>query len=666
MDTHPLFQTTQFVSFDVFDTVLTRATAEPCGVFMLLARSLGQVPDLCHLAEDFPKLRMRAEEVSRGTATLEEITLSNIYRTLSEMISLSPEQQELLCRLEEDVERSVSRPIEAILQIIAKLRCEGKRILFISDMYLSDKFILELLTMVGAFVEGDGLYVSSRYQRTKRSGNLFKFVLDKEGVSPHELLHVGDNPHSDLKIPRNLGIPVFSFLDAKLTCAEQILLQGDSSVSLDLQMMAGASRCARVASFPFSENRLKALYEAGASIAGPILSSFVAWVLRQAQADRLERLYFVARDGQVLRLIAQQMENECDGIELCYLYGSRQAWHLPGTFVCNAVTADWLLLADPYLSLEVIAQRGRLEHSEFIKALKCCGFPALKIDQRLTESEIVQLRELVCRSSPLKTLLEESACKARSYAVAYFQQEGLFDDVHWGIVDLGWHGNLQNSLERILVSAGSKPPKVGYYFGLLSRPPSDGSKKSYFFNADRRDDYFAWGSACIAILELLASGDHGTTQGYRQMEDGTVQPEIDLMNKPVLGWGLEYLRKGIFRYVRESPFHMEDSAQTRSALLPLVRWFCVNPPKEIAEALGSFPFSSDQAEVNRHPFAPPLSLPQALFYLINFGRPSRFEVSYWIHGSRVQSGVLTNILLSFASKLFWFVNGLTRKSSEGK
>ena len=51
------------------------------------------------------------------------------------------------------------------------------------------------------------MYVSSEYALTKRTGKLFKKVLeDLEFVSPDEVLHIGDNLRSDWIRPKLIGM----------------------------------------------------------------------------------------------------------------------------------------------------------------------------------------------------------------------------------------------------------------------------------------------------------------------------------------------------------------------------------------------------------------------------------------------------------------------------
>ena len=50
------------------------------------------------------------------------------------------------------------------------------------------------------------VYVSSEYALTKLTGNLFKKVLEIEGVKANEVLHLGDNLRSDWFRPKLIGM----------------------------------------------------------------------------------------------------------------------------------------------------------------------------------------------------------------------------------------------------------------------------------------------------------------------------------------------------------------------------------------------------------------------------------------------------------------------------
>ena len=91
------------------------------------------------------------------------------------------------------LERASLRPIARTVRRIEQLKRGGQRVVFISDMYLSEEVIREILIEHGMATASDPLYVSSDLEMTKRTGELFKHVLAQERIKPSELQHCGDS-----------------------------------------------------------------------------------------------------------------------------------------------------------------------------------------------------------------------------------------------------------------------------------------------------------------------------------------------------------------------------------------------------------------------------------------------------------------------------------------
>ncbi|MCR5775557.1 MAG: HAD-IA family hydrolase [Lachnospiraceae bacterium] len=53
--------------------------------------------------------------------------------------------------------------------------------------------------------------MSSEYGKTKRSGNLFRTVLEHEEVEAGKVLHIGDNLISDYLMPKKCGMKSFLY-----------------------------------------------------------------------------------------------------------------------------------------------------------------------------------------------------------------------------------------------------------------------------------------------------------------------------------------------------------------------------------------------------------------------------------------------------------------------
>ena len=89
-------------------------------------------------------------------------------------------------------------------------------------MYLPDSFLTDVLKRNG-YMNIAKVYVSSAHNKRKDKGSLYDYVLEKEGLPPKKLLHVGDNKLSDWDIPLSKGIKAFHLRSLK-----EIVLNSES------------------------------------------------------------------------------------------------------------------------------------------------------------------------------------------------------------------------------------------------------------------------------------------------------------------------------------------------------------------------------------------------------------------------------------------------------
>ena len=186
------------VSFDVFDTVVKREVAEPKDVFALIEARLRDKPNIS--VEHFYELRVEAERIARKANRGREVTLEDIYK----QISVSNERRLELMRLECQTEIEISTPNIPIKHVYDACARQGKKILFISDMYLPSEVIWQILQKNG--YDTGRLYVSCEAGRTKRDGGLFTYVQKTENLTVDSWLHMGDAIPGDFLSPKRLGV----------------------------------------------------------------------------------------------------------------------------------------------------------------------------------------------------------------------------------------------------------------------------------------------------------------------------------------------------------------------------------------------------------------------------------------------------------------------------
>ncbi|MDA9764722.1 hypothetical protein N9C83_05090 [Opitutales bacterium] len=168
-------------SFDVFDTCLTRVFAQSTGLFFELAKRVLKEKPHGHYREIISELaRYRIKTESRVRENhrkgLEEIDLGKIYRHMESLSEWDIDAATMM-QAELELELECVRPILTTLNQVRELR-KSHRILFISDIYLPEEMVRQMLEKLGFWDPADKLYVSSKVGLIKWSGNLFKHVLE--------------------------------------------------------------------------------------------------------------------------------------------------------------------------------------------------------------------------------------------------------------------------------------------------------------------------------------------------------------------------------------------------------------------------------------------------------------------------------------------------------
>ena len=129
-------------SFDVFDTLITRNTANPWGIFALmkdrLCRERTENDFADYIIDNFFELRIHSEELVRKAGIFqnkEEVTLYDIYKSMAVCGCLDDNQIEYLCELEKEIEIANVVGIEENIQKLKKLTEMGERVILISGIY---------------------------------------------------------------------------------------------------------------------------------------------------------------------------------------------------------------------------------------------------------------------------------------------------------------------------------------------------------------------------------------------------------------------------------------------------------------------------------------------------------------------------------------------------
>lgn len=346
----------KFHSFDIFDTTIMRKVIRPSGVFLMmqyyLENGLTELEYPKSFKSNFCQIRMEAEEYARAYTQEDEIQLEDIYGVLSDMTEASEAHIAELSCLEQRIEIEISEPMKKTIYEIKQLRQSGEKVVFISNMYLSGIQLKKILQTAGIDANIP-IYVSSEVKRQKNSGLLYKFVMEKENAEFSEWIHTGDDDIADITVPQLFGmkthkVQTFHAMPWEEACIKRIDINRDVNNGLGLQLVLGLANCV----IQNSEKPITDAFRIGMTSGAVVLMPYVEWIIDICQKRNITTLYFIARDGYILKKLADQYIDTFElEIRTDYIYGSREAW--------GCKDRETEKLAIDYLKQELAKAKGK-------------------------------------------------------------------------------------------------------------------------------------------------------------------------------------------------------------------------------------------------------------------------------------------------------------------
>lgn len=287
------------ISFDIFDTLVTRGIYEPDDVFGLMEKV---IENQYGKKVDFLKLRKEAEAAATekyGAMT----TIDKIYVEVARDKTIGDIAMDIK-RLEIDLETRLAMPRKDMVEIFNSLKAMGRHVILVSDMYLNRVEVVGILHKCG--IGGyDELLISCEVGARKDDGTMWDFVLS--GINPDRFIHVGDNFRSDSQILMDKGVATHVVLNSRamLELSDFAYLKEFAKSSLANSIMVGQALNGGIFNSPFAfgENgslKFKDIYDFGYTTLGPLMARFTQWVIESNQENK-ERLLLLSREGYMLQ-----------------------------------------------------------------------------------------------------------------------------------------------------------------------------------------------------------------------------------------------------------------------------------------------------------------------------------------------------------------------------
>jgi glycosyltransferase involved in cell wall biosynthesis len=549
------------ISFDIFDTCLVRLIDRPEDIFELLGENLESLTGM--KGADFARERVESENRLRAegleAGDREDTTLGEVYVDLSTKFGWDSETRTQVMHRELELERLFLQPDETVREKAWALYRGGARLAYCSEMYLPGETLRSLLGNAGFPVEGVPVFSSGETGLSKGTGNLYRRL--QQSFPDESLLHIGDNPVSDVEVPARLGI------DARRVRTKKIIYP--DRFSNVLHAVTGES--VRVAS-AFWE-------DFGYRVAGPVHFAFASWIYSQCLKGGYQRAFFLSRDGWFPLRVFDRLQEEWGAVAKShYLYGSRELLGLGSMADIGPAEWDFLLKPSPLLCLKDVFERLGIPATEYAGACERHGLgdPARRISHHwgfIDPRDHDRLYHAI--SSCMESFLAHRARIAQPLR-EYLGEAGLFAGKSL-LVDLGWGGSSIESIRK-LVPQGAETPH-GLYFGLFQENLPGTS--SFFTDGPGRTERIRLIKGSVALLEFLFGSPEPTARAMVR-EAGEWRPvfrkplpRYDVAAYEAMGRGISAYTEGVLEILR----HPQES-EAQGFVEDILRRLIFDPGRE--------------------------------------------------------------------------------------
>lgn len=306
------------ITFDIFDTLIARQVFLPEDVFRTVAVRIGR-----ELSSEIDFISLRREA---RAAVGDHYTLDELYAKIAD--NVGSEQSKRMKEIELQEEKRFCVPRKDMISLCKDAMSMGKQVYLISDMYLPSTFVMELLDNCGLKgLSRKQIWISCEKGANKSSGSLWqKFLSEHEGES---ILHFGDQETGDVDTPRKMGIRVFHVLNGVQLLSASSAAGIVPKVASQYSSILTGLIVSRIFNSPFSLHDTRGRFpitkreDMGYVVLGPVVVTFLLWLAKNAEREKLTDLYFFARDGYFLERDFRYLK------ELCHIENAPKAHYLP-------------------------------------------------------------------------------------------------------------------------------------------------------------------------------------------------------------------------------------------------------------------------------------------------------------------------------------------------
>lgn len=585
IDVHPI------ITFDVYDTLVCRVIYKDRDLWHLVDREYQKRNHAEPIG--FYKKRETADHKARKTYPYREVTLDEIYEVFAELYG-----QELAdaCKaLEIELEINLTFPNDEVIEAYQYSLQQGKKVYIISDMYLTDTIIGQVLdhNRISGY---DKLFVSCIYRKTKHEeGDLFSAVLEEIQADAEDVLHIGNDAKADIQQSKAVGLDAYLIKPpSRKSYVDETKAKGD----LDYSLLYGFIKKHNSSKTPNS-----LAYRLGFDVFGPITKGFMEWIKGYKDRHNLDAILFLARDGYVLQAIS----NQEGSLRSFYSYLSRRSVVIPMIQYRQSLE-DILRLYkswQPNITLTTLFNRLGIPYDADV--VHSVG---LRESDTFSRDELTQDERIQALYNQVKAKVYYNSQEQGQLLSDYLKQYKEYHRI--GVVDLG-AGTIVSALQQYSTIKNYDIDWVPLYLQNSMEP-----KDSYI---DISQNYELQTALRLGymFLEVFFTAPHGTTLGYEYNEKCEAIPLLEDYEYSSIPEEyknrLDELHQGAMDFYQSYPLNMmQYGSIDADMVMTNFNQFVLHPDDEDVDYWGPYPVYIDSFEpmVKNKSLAAYLSNPKQL------------------------------------------------------
>ncbi len=486
------------ISFDIFDTLITRNIYEPDDVFNIVEKTIVGID----IKEKFIDMRKKSEKLANERYK-HDVNIDEIYFSMKELYGYTEDEINGMKGVEVDIEKKLISPRCDMLDLLEQLVKNGKKVILTSDMYLNKYIVEEMLKKCG-YIEGKHyhkIYLSNDKNLRKDNGSMWKYF--KILYSGIKFIHVGDNATSDYAIPISYGFKAICISNPKEQFRKSpiygYLSKIDERRTIGDSLLFGYVVNIQLFNSPFNEN-IDSLEVLSRIHTAPIMYEFLKYI--DNNTEKKDKLLFLAREGYNLQKLYKDYckifnKNEKNNY---YFLASRKA-----------------TMSTIIESKEDIVESLNKEYSGSIKTLLKNVYD---VDYKYADMSIKLPDDLDKIKSKVLLYSKQIIDRSKEYKNAYIKyiDDTIEDKNNLIIVDLGYSGTIQLNLSKML----NKDLKGVYLTNSDTvKHFSNKSELLFTFDINKNKDYLRIYNYSL-ILEFFLSAPYGQLQYFNVVNGKSV------------------------------------------------------------------------------------------------------------------------------------------------